>query len=173
MNRLLKTENCLSLGLIMLFFFKKEHFNKHPKMARKWVIFLLLCLCHSFLFNVLRFSISGWPSGNDIKFTLKKSNQRKAVFFISQLDKTGDGREDFVIKLSSFSCCWSTAANHYFRGISDFHNGGSTDFQDNYSSGEKIELFSEGFIFTQAIAIFFYFKGLSIAKEFLDEHGIF
>lgn len=95
------------------------------------------------------------------------------MFFISQLDKTGDGREDFVIKLSSFSCCWSTAANHYFRGISDFHNGGSTDFQDNYSSGEKIELFSEGFIFTQAIAIFFYFKGLSISKEFLDEHGIF
>lgn len=95
------------------------------------------------------------------------------MFFISQLDKTGDGREDFVIKLSSFSCCWSTATNHYFRGISDFHNGGSTDFQDNYSSGEKIELFSEGFIFTQAIAVLFYFKGLNTAKEFLDEHGIF
>lgn len=94
------------------------------------------------------------------------------MFFISQFDKTGDGRGDFVIKLSSFSCFWSIATNHYFRGISDFHNGGSTDFQDNYSSAEKIELFSDGFILTQPFPVF-YFRGLNIAKEFLDEHGIF
>lgn len=77
------------------------------------------------------------------------------MFFISQSDKTGDGREDLVIKLSSFTCCWSLATNHYFRGISDFHNGGSTDFQDNYSPAEKIELFSDGFIPTQAISSLF------------------
>lgn len=53
------------------------------------------------------------------------------MVFISQFDKTVDGREDFVIKLSSFSCFWRVTTNHYFRGISDFHNGGSADFQDN------------------------------------------